>query len=217
MVQGKTEVHMVAFHKDITQSRADKTVDKLYKDWADDYEDVWKKSYMLVHSFVIDELKKYVAPKTGKILDVACGTGLLCENLRNAGYRNIDGVDMVPEMLVQAEEKKIYNKLWVGRVSETDKIDAADNTYDGLVCVGALSDGHIPPKEGISEFIRVVKPGGYCVYTVNDMPNKLGYIQDHGQYVADGKIELILMQQKFHFFMTDKQTTCCHLCVIKVL
>ena len=46
--------------------------------------------------------------KEVKILDVACGIGVVAEEIRPHGYTNIDGLDPVEGYLQVAQEKKLY-------------------------------------------------------------------------------------------------------------
>lgn len=46
--------------------------------------------------------------KDVKILDVACGVGVVAEELAVHGYRNIDGLDPVQGYLEAAQEKHLY-------------------------------------------------------------------------------------------------------------
>lgn len=54
-------------------------------------------------------------PNDVRILDLACGVGVVAEELRNHGYINIDGLDPVKGYLATAQEKKLY------RVSKKEK------------------------------------------------------------------------------------------------
>ena len=48
-------------------------------------------------------------PQSARILDVACGTGIVAEELRQrGGYDNIDGLDPVRGYLETAQDKKLY-------------------------------------------------------------------------------------------------------------
>ena len=61
--------------------------------------------YQAISGFIYDTLKKYEIDK-GIVLDLACGTGSLCEVLAALGYEMI-GVDGSEDMLSEA-----WNKSW---------------------------------------------------------------------------------------------------------
>jgi predicted TPR repeat methyltransferase len=148
-------------------------VKTLYRDWADGYE-----------RDVVDQLG-YVAPRhaarafaaafphpDGQVLDVGCGTGLVGRELRDLGYRNVDGLDISPDMLRVASEKAIYDRVMEGDL--TERLPLGDDSYDAIVCVGTFTHGHVGP-DGLGELIRVIRPGGPITFTVND-----GVYDDHG-------------------------------------
>ena len=65
-----------------------------------------------VQEYVSNIATKQVIPKhLAQILDFACGTGLVGQNLKEAGFANISGLDISPKMLEKAEQKGCYNQL----------------------------------------------------------------------------------------------------------
>ena len=89
------------------------------------------------------------------ILDVGVGTGLVGLELKKIGYNGIlDGCDISPDMLKIADEKKFYNNLIEMNVEDMSNIK--DNSYDAILCVGALNFGHILPSV-FNEFNRITK------------------------------------------------------------
>ncbi|MQX37792.1 class I SAM-dependent DNA methyltransferase [Roseospira navarrensis] len=138
----------------------------LYRDWAEGYD-----------QDVVDQLG-YIAPRhaarafadafpdtTGRVLDVGCGTGLVGQELRALGYRHVDGLDISPEMLTVAAKKGVYDRVMEGDL--TARLDLPDDRYDGIVCVGTFTHGHVGP-DGLRELIRVTRAGGPITFTVND-------------------------------------------------
>lgn len=83
----------------------------LFSAIADFYE------YSLTHNceyekwarYVVDEVGKYIG-KTGKGIDVACGTGYYTRALKRAGY-NVAGVDISDEMLSYAIREAASERL----------------------------------------------------------------------------------------------------------
>lgn len=45
---------------------------------------------------------------SAKVLDFACGTGLIGKYLNESGFTLIDGMDLSPGMLEQARSKYVY-------------------------------------------------------------------------------------------------------------
>jgi len=139
----------------------------LYRDWAATYdEDLTGKDLQYVapreavHVFV-----RHFEDRSAQILDVGCGTGLSGQALVDAGFDQIDGIDLSPDMLEQARAKGAYGNLFEADL--TAGLNFADDTYDAAISVGTFTHGHVGPG-GLDEVIRVVKPGGTVCVTINE-------------------------------------------------
>lgn len=105
-----------------------------------------------------------------QVLDVACGTGLVAAELHKYGFGIIHGIDGSKTMLEEASKKGLYQDLKQSML-EKDPFPAATDSYDAVVIVGALSEGHVPCSV-IPELCRVTKPGGYiCMTTRTNASN----------------------------------------------
>jgi ubiquinone/menaquinone biosynthesis C-methylase UbiE len=99
-----------------------------------------------------------------KILDAGCGTGLVGAILASEhGAKHIDGIDISPGMLKIARRTAAYEDLV--EVDLTKRIPREDGSYDAVICVGTLTEGHVGPTV-LDEFVRVVKKGGVVDATV---------------------------------------------------
>ena len=119
-------------------------------------------------------------------------------------------------MIKKADEKQIYRNLQVGLISETDKLSYDDDTFDGVICIGAITRNHIMIEHALRDFLRVIKPGGFAVYTINDFNDEINFLEEHGKVTKDKKCELILIERRFYYTKDGKDTDC-FLCMIKVL
>lgn len=53
---------------------------------------------------------------------------------------------------------------WIaGKIEE---IPAADSTFDGVISWGVIEHNEAGPETALSEFFRILKPGGYVIVTV---------------------------------------------------
>lgn len=98
-----------------------------------------------------------------KILDLACGTGLVAESLHKLGFCHIDGVDPAQGMLDVARSKNVYNQLMCSYIGVGDsKLPLENDSYDAVTLCGGMGQ-NMMPCDGLHEMIRLVKPGGYIV------------------------------------------------------
>ncbi len=97
--------------------------------------------------------------KGKKVLDIACGTGVLTEQFVRMGA-DVTAVDLTPKA-VELTKKRLALYGLQATVIEGDaqKLPFADNTFDFVCAWGCLM--HMPETErAIAEIHRVLKPGG---------------------------------------------------------
>ena len=135
-----------------------------YDEWAATYEtDLVNDLNYVAHREASDIFSGVIPDQSSKILDVACGTGLVGEYLQSLGYSNIHGVDFSMNMIAISRERKIYQSIWQHDFT-MPAIQVGQ--YDALICVGLFSYT-IPKISDMHNVVKCVKPGGYCVITVN--------------------------------------------------
>jgi predicted TPR repeat methyltransferase len=163
----------------------------LYDEWAANYDAEMAKEgqdYVAPASAALHLLKHLGAQQLDpdlELLDAGCGTGLVGISLAQVGAKKLDGVDLSPGMLDIARKSGAYRALDTADLSSP--LVHKDNTYDAVVCIGTMTQGHVGPV-ALDEFVRVTKPGGLIVATV------LGYIYESGGYEA--KVESLVNQGK---------------------
>jgi SAM-dependent methyltransferase len=90
-----------------------------------------------------------------RAVDLGCGTGRTGHWLKQQGVARIDGIDITPQMIAQAEARGIYAHLERGDVLHTPFADA---TYD--LAAASLIDEHIRDLPALYfEASRIIKPG----------------------------------------------------------
>lgn len=137
---------------------------KLYDEWARIYD----KDLTDLHGYVAPQataraLADIMPDRSAPILDVGCGTGLVGRALAACGCSCIDGVDISPEMLAEAEKKGVYRKLTAQDLSQG--ASAATDSYAAAIGVGVFSRQMLPP-EVFEELLRLVRPGGQIALMV---------------------------------------------------
>lgn len=110
---------------------------------------------------------KFGRPEGKAYLDVACGTGDLSLALARAGdgTARVTGCDFSRKM-VEIGASKVIREGLDGRVrlefGDALNLSYQDNSFDGSMCAFGVRN-FADLEKGLSEMIRVVKPGGRVV------------------------------------------------------
>lgn len=136
---------------------------RVYSAWAETYDKTFAQDMDYRMPAVVAELYRH-SGGAGNILDVGAGTGLVAQFLGDMGIGPIDGTDISPEMLIVAGKKRLYRRLFEGDV--TQRLDAPDEAYDGIVSSGTFTLGHVGP-EAIDELLRIAAPGAQFALSIN--------------------------------------------------
>jgi len=127
-----------------------------YDEIADQYE---KKTWFDQHIFgVARQRKQLMAKAHGKILDVACGTGLNFPFFPSTS--EVTAIDLSPRMLEVAHQKSITLSLNIQmRVMDAQKLEFPDESFDTVT--STLSTCTFPdPVQALQEMRRVCRPSG---------------------------------------------------------
>lgn len=124
---------------------------------ADVYERSWEAQLWPAQSRMLDA----VAPRTGeKVLDVACGTGLVTRRIAAlvGPSGKVMGTDISEVMVARAKADTSSANVSFRRM-DAEALDLPDGVFDVVVC--ALGYMYLPdPETGITEALRVLRPGG---------------------------------------------------------
>ena len=143
-----------------------------------------------VISFGIDvkwrkKVLKIVADSNPKlILDIATGTGDLAISMTQTNADKIIGLDISEGMLEvgrkKIEAKKLSDKIEM-LLADSESMPFEDNTFDAItVAFGVRNFEHL--EKGLSEILRVLKPGGVFVILETSIPEKTPYKQGYAFY-----------------------------------
>lgn len=115
------------------------------------------------------------------------------------------------------EDNSNYKELFRLFSDHEDKLPFSDNSYDGIISVGYLSSTQKNIETFVDELCRVVKPGGYAMFTFDDVSSDVRRLMTSlGEKMFTQSVELTLMEKQ-HFLTRDRTETSCTCCLIKVL
>ena len=120
----------------------------------------------------LDGLVQKYKQSAGKVmLDLACGTGTMTEEMAERGYDMI-GVDYSEGMLGQAMEKKIEKQLPIQYVCQDMRELELYGTVDAVICT-LDSLNHLPSFEDVTTVFQRVwestETGGVFVFDMNTL------------------------------------------------
>jgi demethylmenaquinone methyltransferase/2-methoxy-6-polyprenyl-1,4-benzoquinol methylase len=129
-------------------------------------------------------LKLVAATKPDTILDIATGTGDLAIMMSHTGATKITGIDISAGML-EVGRKKIEAKNLSDKIemllADSENLPFADNSFDAItVGFGIRNFEHL--DKGLSEILRVLKPGGIFVILETSVPEKTPFKQGYAFY-----------------------------------
>jgi demethylmenaquinone methyltransferase / 2-methoxy-6-polyprenyl-1,4-benzoquinol methylase len=132
-------------------------------------------------------LKLVAETSPEKILDIATGTGDLAILLAQTKAKKIIGLDISEGMLeigkIKIEEKKLSQTIEMV-LGDSESMPFEGNYFDAItVAFGVRNFEHL--EIGLSEILRVLKPGGIFVILETSVPEKTPYKQGYSFYTKN--------------------------------
>ncbi|XP_033637905.1 uncharacterized protein LOC117298696 [Asterias rubens] len=160
------ETQLKVIHKLSTRKNSSSAVKEFYDNWADQYDKVYDHANYNGPMACADTLGKFLANRSARIVDCAAGTGRVGVQLARLGFKRIDAVDFSQKSLDISTSRGVYERLICDHLGSNKIKNVEDGYYDGLICVGALSIGHLT-CDVFPEWNRIVKKGGLMVFTLS--------------------------------------------------
>lgn len=162
------------------------------------------KNFFFLHETAINFLK--ISDKTrGRILDVACGKGLLLKQINEKNnYLKLYGSD-ISTYAINAARKIVPEAVFT--IDDGENLSFKDSYFDFVSCLGGL-EYYRNPIKGASEIARVLKKDGTSIIFV---PNLMfagyiwlafrgGFMPTHGGTNKDGEQIYDYNNEKFYTY-----------------
>lgn len=129
-------------------------------------------------------IKAVVNHQPQNVLDIATGTGDLAISYAEKGLNNIVGLDLSQGMLEVAQkkikDKKLENKITL-TLGDSENLPFDDSHFDVIsVAFGVRNFENL--EKGLSEILRVLKPGGLFIVLETAVPSKFPFKQGYKIY-----------------------------------
>ncbi len=133
----------------------------------DEIAEGYRRFFTAVTDYAVEPLLDAAAVRAGRrVLDVATGPGLVAFRAAGRGAAAVTGVDLAPRMLELAAAQCPRVDF---RQADAENLPLADQSFDCVVSNFGL--GHFPrPERALSEFVRVLTPGGAVAVSWWDVP-----------------------------------------------
>jgi len=165
------------------------------------YEEGWRAQLEPAHSLMLD----MAALQPGeRVLDVACGTGLVSFRVaEGVGARGaVVGTDISSEMVEAARrsaaERDVDNASF--ERSDAEALPFADGTFDAAVC--GLGLMYVPdPVKAVCEMRRILRPGGRAAAAVWGARRNCGWAEIFP--ITDARVASEVCPMFFHLGTED--------------
>jgi SAM-dependent methyltransferase len=126
----------------------------------------------LEYSFALDALLDHLKPGD-RFLDAGCGVTPFAHVLAGQGFQAeaCDGDRRLIEALDRLRPERIYGSTVAYAAQDLTSITYPDAAFEAISCISVLE--HIPApldQKAIRELLRVLKPGGLLILTVDFTP-----------------------------------------------
>jgi len=162
-------------------------------------------------------VNKTTIPQNSKVLDVACGNGVLLNMINNKQKIEGYGIDISNAMIYEAKTK---NPTFSLSVSNSSNLVFDDNYFD-IVTVCAAFHHFSEPRQFLNEALRVLKSNGqlvvmepYFPFVIRHVSNLLIPFIKMGDVKIYSKKELIRMLEDTGFSKVQYSKETKHGCMI---
>jgi len=150
--------------------------------WAETYDSDYFDHFALYHRVTLDNIRRFVpAEKDAIILDAGGGTGIWSIELAKMGY-NAVLTDISKGMLDKAkkkiEELGLHSQIEIMVSDICNMPEFSDNHFAMVLCEGDPLSYCGNYRKALAECVRVVKPGGAVIASVDNRVSALAWLKD---------------------------------------
>ena len=155
--------------------RQQKLVDELFDTQATYWRDTYKKKdiagiiYQRRQAVALSYIDGLSLPRTAHVLEIGCGAGFMTAALAKRGFF-IEGIDHAQAMVdltnEHARQTGLLDKIRAC-TGDIHELSYKDQTFDLIIALGVIPWLH-DFKKALTEIIRVTKPGGFIVLTIDN-------------------------------------------------
>lgn len=153
-------------------------------------------------------VEEFLAGKSGKIVDLGCGTG---RNMNSSEKIMYYGVDFSQEQLRGAREyikqNNIRAKLFCSDITQLNKKIFKNDMFDYGLCIATVHcvESRQKRKKTIQEFYRILKPGAEAILTVwNSRDKRFNVVDYHGDVYMSWTEDKNVHMRYYYLFDTDE-------------
>lgn len=126
-------------------------------------------------------------PQGGRVLDLACGTGVLFDEILSRGPAELVGVDLSDAMIARAREKFHDPRL---RLIAADFFSFEETGFDAVTIYSAYP--HFPDKERLLRHVwDCLNPGGRILVAHSDSREQINRRHSGGERVKAVSVSLV--------------------------
>ncbi len=147
----------------------------------------------LEYSFALDALTAHLRPGQ-RFLDAGSGATPFAHALAELGVEAeaCDGDSRLISQLQRLQPETIYGSKVRYSAQDLTAMSFSDDSFDAIACISVLE--HIPAphdKRAVGELMRILKPGGLLVFTVDFQPQAPGGGNGHATHLVRRSVELV--------------------------
>ncbi len=156
---------------------------------AEIYDSDYFERFALYHKVTLDNIRRFVPKKkTATILDAGGGTGIWAIELAKMGYQ-VTLTDISKGIQEKVKELALGKQIKIVTSNICDMAEFPNGCFDMALCEGDPISYCGDYKKALAEVVRVTKPGGVVIASVDSRMSALNWLSKEGD--RDGVEKLL--------------------------